>query len=185
MKKDRVHITETPDTSDIRNEDITHEVSDVNTRGILWFVLVLALIVAFSMGLLWGMYRFFESMARQAEGEKPPMARSAKERQDDIPGPRLQAAPGYKSEGQNLELREPQAEMKVVRKKWEEQLSGYGWVDQSKGIVHIPIEQAKRLIVERGIQPAKPQSNTQQTKAPEETQPTEPSSGRAVEKRQP
>jgi hypothetical protein len=71
-------------------------------------------------------------------------------------------------------LKEPQAEMKVVRQKWEEQLHGYGWVDQSGGIVHIPIEEAKRLIVERGIQPAKPQStNAQQNNDNRQTTATE------------
>jgi hypothetical protein len=34
-------------------------------------------------------------------------------------------------------------------------LDHYSWVDRSKGLVSIPIEQAMRMVVERGIPPTK------------------------------
>jgi hypothetical protein len=33
----------------------------------------------------------------------------------------------------------------------EKQLNSYGWVDQKAGVAHIPIDQAMRLIAERGL----------------------------------
>jgi len=33
----------------------------------------------------------------------------------------------------------------------EEQLNSYGWVNQSAGVVHIPIERAMQLIAQRGL----------------------------------
>jgi hypothetical protein len=30
-------------------------------------------------------------------------------------------------------------------------LNGYGWVDRDAGVVHIPIDEAMRLMVERGV----------------------------------
>lgn len=181
----RIH--ETPDASDIRNPDITHEVSDVNTRGILWFVLFLAIIIAVALLFLRGMYNLFESWARTEEGERPVMARTTEERLP--PEPRLQAAPGYKVEGENLELKEPQAEWKVVRRKWQTELESYGIVDPDQKIARIPIEDAIKQVAREGIKPvASPQSGGQQqgqTQTPPASQPSDSSSGRQSERRQP
>ena len=189
----RIHVT--PDASDIRNEDITHEVSDVDTRSILWFVLALAGIIALSMVLLRGMFNIFEAWTRKAEGERPPMARSEEER---LPrGPRLQGAPGFKVEDESpalkeeekdLELKEPQAELRAVQKIWKYQLENYGWVDREQGLVSIPINEAMKQIATKGIQPAKPQTSGNQPPRSAQTtemQPSDSSSGRQVEKKQP
>jgi hypothetical protein len=157
-------------------------VSDVNTRGILWFVLALALIIAVALGLLRWMYNRFEDMARTAEGERPVMARSTEERLP--PEPRLQAAPGYKVEGEDLQLKEPQAEWKVVRRKWQTELESYGVVDPDQKIARIPIEEAIKQIAREGIKPvASPQSGGQQqqqgqAQTPPASQPSDSSSGR-------
>ncbi|MBD0370414.1 MAG: hypothetical protein ICV60_06230 [Pyrinomonadaceae bacterium] len=181
----RIH--ETPDASDIRNPDITHEVSDVNTRGILWFVLFLAGLIVAALLLLRGMYNIFESWARRAEGEKPVMARTSEERLP--PEPRLQAAPGYKVEGQDLELKEPQAEWKVVRRKWEEELTSYGVVDPDQKIARMPIDDAIKTIAQQGIKPVKAQNSNQQQQAggqtPSPQVPSDSSSGRQTERKQP
>jgi len=188
----RIH--ETPDASDIRNEDTTHEVSDVDTRAIMRFVLFLAIIIAVSMGLLLGMYRLFESWTRKAEGERPPMARTEKEREP--PDPKLQGAPGFQIKDEtavltdrerNLELKEPQAEMRAVRKIWEAELGSYGMVDRDQGMARIPIAEAMKIVAERGVQPAKPASGTQpkQSGQTTETMPSDSSSGRQTEQKQP
>ncbi|HKS27547.1 MAG TPA: hypothetical protein VJS44_06990 [Pyrinomonadaceae bacterium] len=188
----RIH--ETPDASDIRNPDITHEVSDVNTRGILWFVLFLAGLIVVALLLLRGMYNVFEAMARTAEGERPVMARTTEERYP--PEPRLQAAPGYKVEGENLELKEPQAELKVVRRKWQTELESYGIVDPDQKIARIPIEEAIKQVAREGIKPVsatqsggqqqqQQQGQTQTKQTPAPAQPSDSSSGRQSERRQP
>jgi hypothetical protein len=53
------------------------------------------------------------------------------------PAPRLQLAP--QSDLDRLHIRETQ------------QLNGFGWIDQEKQIAHIPIEDAMKIISERGI----------------------------------
>jgi hypothetical protein len=185
----RIH--ETPDASDIRNPDITHEVSDVNTRGILWFVLFLAGLIVIALFLLRGMFNVFESWAVAEEGEKPVMARTEKERLP--PEPRLQAAPGYEVEGQSLQLKEPQAEWKVVRRKWDEELKSYGVVDPDQKIGRIPIDEAIKQVAREGVKPVKAQSanqqNSNQSQQPVQTpsgnQPSDSSSGRQTERKQP
>lgn len=191
----RIHIT--PDASDIMNPDITHEVSDVNTRGILWFVLFLAGLIIVALLLLRGMFNLFESWTRAAEGERPPMARTEQERLP--PEPRLQGAPGYQIEGQKLELKEPQAEWKVVRQKWQEELNSYGVVDPAQGVARMPINEAIKIVAQKGIQPVKAQSSSgsgsnqppqQQQQAGQTTpnpqqQPSDSSSGRQTEQKSP
>jgi hypothetical protein len=41
--------------------------------------------------------------------------------------------------------------MQAYREAAARHLTGYGWIDKDKGIVHIPIDEAMRRIAERGI----------------------------------
>src|SRR5262249_56344762 len=85
------HVTETPDTSYIKNVDVTHEVSDVYIEGIAKFVLALTGLMGVSFVLMWVLFRAFES--RSIDSERPKMALSDRERYP--PDPRLQGAPGF------------------------------------------------------------------------------------------
>jgi hypothetical protein len=58
-------------------------------------------------------------------------------------------------------------------------LHQYGWVDRNAGIVRIPIEDAMRLTLERGL-PARPQDPAQ---AEADLIPADSSAGRTVESR--
>jgi hypothetical protein len=57
--------------------------------------------------------------------------------------PQAAAGPGL--------LRDPQSELASFRRKEEGRLSSYGWSDQQKQVVHIPIDRALTLIEERGL----------------------------------
>ncbi|MCA1557984.1 MAG: hypothetical protein LC731_05520, partial [Acidobacteria bacterium] len=153
------------------------------------FVLFLAGLIVIALVLLRGMYHVFESWAVTAEGEKPVMARSEEERRPK--GPKLQGAPGYEVEGQNLELKEPQAEWKIVRRKWEEELKSYGVVDRDQKIARIPIEEAIKTVAREGIKPVKvensnqPQQQQQTGQTPPAQLPSASSAGRQTERKQP
>jgi hypothetical protein len=43
------------------------------------------------------------------------------------------------------------AELARLRAEWRQRLDGYGWVDRSKGIVHVPIDEAMARIAAEGI----------------------------------
>lgn len=45
----------------------------------------------------------------------------------------------------------PEADMRAWRAKEEARLRSYGWVSKEKGVVHIPIERAMKLTLERGL----------------------------------
>ena len=66
--------------------------------------------------------------------------------------------------------------------KEEAELHSYGWVDKNAGTVHIPIEDAMRLMLERGAltsRPVEPRSRSE----PSDMFPSDSSSGRMLEKR--
>ena len=87
--------------------------------------------------------------------------------------PRLPAAPRLQAK--------PENEMYEFRLKENADLHSYGWVDKDGGIVHIPIEDGMRLMLERGL-PTRDSAT-----APEAGQagmmPSDASSGRVLERR--
>ena len=122
---DRLHVTETPDVSHIKNLDVTHEASDVDVAGVLKFVIALSVLGVAVFVLMWAMFRFLYAQAEK-EPNPGPMAMKPEERLP--PDPRLQAAKGFgvkleTGEWVNLENREPEAEYRVLREQWERQLN--------------------------------------------------------------
>jgi hypothetical protein len=122
---DRLHVTETPDVSHIKNLDVTHEASDVSVSGVLKFVIALSVLGVAVFVLMWAMFRFFYAQAEK-EPNPGPMAMKPEERLP--PDPRLQAAKGFgvkleSGEWVNLETREPEAEYRVLLEQWERQLN--------------------------------------------------------------
>ena len=45
----------------------------------------------------------------------------------------------------------PREDLRELRAKEDELLGSYGWVDKNAGVVRIPIEDAMKLTVERGL----------------------------------
>ncbi|HWQ34671.1 MAG TPA: hypothetical protein VNQ79_17610 [Blastocatellia bacterium] len=157
----------TPDVSDIRNPDVAHEASDVNVRAIFWFIVILTAFAVVVHLVVWGLFDLFENHAEKSE--PPPRSLLGVGVQRLPPEPRLQLAPGHESH--------PLDDLKKLREEEDSRLQNYGWVDQQRGIVHIPIDQAKKLLIERS------QSASPQTVWPDETMPGGPSSGRMPERR--
>ena len=72
-KNGKLHVTETPDVSHIKNLDVTHEASDVSVSGILKFVVGLTVFAVVVHVLMWGMFRLFYAQS-QREPAPGPMA---------------------------------------------------------------------------------------------------------------
>ena len=164
------HVTETPDSSYIRNLDTAHELSDVQVGGVVKFVVGLFVMTVAVFFLTWGMFRMFE--ARSPEPPRSPMALSGEARLP--PEPRLQGAPGF---GETLEKsatltpaegseapgatrsgnpKNPLWEIEALRKQWEDVLK-HGPIDQNGKRYGMPIEKAKEDILKQGL-PARSQA---------------------------
>jgi hypothetical protein len=182
--KGNVHQTETPDVSHIRNVEVTHETSDVSVRGVLTFVVALTIgTIAVCVGM-WLLFGYFEQEQAKAPGPGP-MALSKDQRLP--PEPRLQSAPGFAittEDGQrkNLEKAIPQAEYRILRRQWEENLKT-GLKDSSGKVVGMPIESAMEKVVSGEGLPTNVKG--QKGKLPDYaiSMPTAASSGKEVEKR--
>jgi hypothetical protein len=177
------HRTETPDVSHIRNVEVTHETSDVNVRAVVTFILVLT-IATLVVGV--GVERLFAFFnTQESKAPKPgPMALTKEERLP--PEPRLQSAPGFEVKLENgetvkLEKAIPQAEYRVLRQQWEENLRT-GLIDQSGNVVGMPIDAAIDKIVSEGL-PSKVKEPDKKFFDYAISMPTASSSGREPEKR--
>ena len=57
----------------------------------------------------------------------------------------------------------PADDLATMRVREDRILNNYGWVDQSKGVVRVPIDRAMRMVAEQGL-PARPPA-TQRSEA--------------------
>lgn len=145
MKKHAHHHgpTETPDVSDIANPDVSHEGKDVNVAMLFKFIVGLAVGTVIILITIRLTMDYFQR--REIAQELPPASRVNPPGTRRLPPmPRLQGAPG--SELLPLE------EMKKFREEQQAAVNAYSWVDKQTGVVRIPIDVAKQLIVERGLQ---------------------------------
>jgi len=116
-----------------------HEQSDVSIAGLAKSGVALAALVIVANLLVWGAFTYFNRSAERLQSPPPPMFKG----NQPPPEPRLQGAPGHESSGLD--------DMLEMRAREDRILRSYGWVDQQSGLVHIPIEEAKKLILERGM----------------------------------
>lgn len=127
----------------------------------LWLV-VAALLVHVGLGFMYGL---LIEQSKDLEAPRYPLASSTESRQP--PPPRLQQF--------------PRTEMYEFRVNEDAQLKGYGWVNKDAGLVHIPIDDAMRKVVEQGL-PSRPADQAR----PAETSgmmASDASSGRVMERR--
>lgn len=164
--KDKTHVSETPDTSYIKNVDVTHEVSDVYIAGIAKFVVALAMLMVVSFVLMWALFWSFER--RAVDQPRSPMALSDQQRLP--PEPRLQGAPGFAEEldksgaaakEKKVEMsheskagapapKDPMWEIRVLRDHWDDVLKN-GPVDKDGQRYGMPIERAKEEVLKQGL----------------------------------
>jgi hypothetical protein len=113
---------------------VHHETSDVNVRGVLQFAIGLAALALVIHVLVWGLFVLLDRREARASAVPHPLAVG----QDVLPPePRLQTA--------------PREDLRDVRAREDAILNGYSWVDRQAGTVRIPITEAMRLTLERGL----------------------------------
>jgi hypothetical protein len=117
------------------NLEVHHETTDVNFRAILAFGAGMIIVAVGIHFLIWLLFGYFTSREAQRVPLEYPLAASQGERVP--PEPRLQTSP-------REDLRELRASEDAL-------LDGYGWVDKNAGIVRIPIDEAIRITLKRGL----------------------------------
>jgi len=142
-----------------------HEHTDANVWMIVQFAIWLVISALVVHVLMWFMFRVFVTQREAVSTPEFPLAVGQEHR---LPaGPRLQ--------------RFPANEIYQFRTGENDQLNSYGWIDRNAGTVHIPITDAMRLTLERGL-PTRTQAAPAAAVAPG-MMPQDSSSGRTLERR--
>jgi hypothetical protein len=138
------------DPAELHNDDVAHEESDVDIRQLLVFSGGLAAVVAVVAVLMYGLFQLLEGQARRNDPALPPRAAASAQMPTRTTG-----SPFFgTAKAPQLLTNEP-ALLQEIHGREQQQLSGYGWVDQAGGVARMPIEEAKKLLAERGL-PARP-----------------------------
>lgn len=113
-----------------------HELTDVKIAPLLQFGVMLAIVAALTM---WGMFKMYDAMEAYFAARAPtahPMASSG----GAPTGPLLQAN----------EI----TDYRAYAASQASQVSGdsaYSWIDQPAGIVRVPLERARELVLQQGL----------------------------------
>jgi len=118
-----------------KTAEVQHEESDVNIRAILGFGAGLMIVTAIICFLLWLLFGYFVSREARSGAREFPLAVEQQNRMP--PEPRLQT--------------NPKEELRALQARDEALLKSYGWTDKDAGIARIPIEEAMKLTVQRGL----------------------------------
>lgn len=115
---------------------------EVRMAPIVWSTVAVALSVIIAFGFCWFLMGFMESLR-----EEPVLSPIAEANERRLP-PKPWVQP------------KPEMEMDELREQLAERMSTYGWSNQLDGMVHIPVDQAKELVLAsagtlpRSIEPA-------------------------------
>lgn len=117
----------------------------VSYRSLGWSMAILAIVTLFCYALVVGFFKFMESRAVAGDTPRAPLA--AASAQPAIEDGRMVGGPAAVP---SLLVREPM-NLKKFRDEEEHLMTSYGWVDQNAGVVRLPIDRAKALLLERGL----------------------------------
>jgi hypothetical protein len=133
-------------------DDLGFEREDLGSRPIFGFMISLAIFGVLTYYVVWGMFHFLDAYNRKHQAPVSPMVKTEVDTRIVTPAT-IQQFPEPRLED------DERTELNGFRLREEQQLNSYGWVDQNAGVVRIPIEQAMKLIAQRGL-PVTPQSGT-------------------------
>lgn len=105
------------------------EETDVNEIAVGKVAIAILLVTIMAMALVVGVFNYFKA----SEGGEAVTVDPTKV----FPEPQLEKT--------------PIPDLKAIRAAEDQVLSSYGWVDQKKGLVRIPIAQAMDLVVKKGL----------------------------------
>jgi hypothetical protein len=122
-------------TANPDNPEVAHEDSDVNVRAILGFGAGLIVVAVVIHVMVWLLFLYLSGAEATRDAADFPLAAGQATRVP--PEPRLQTT--------------PREDLRELRAREDEILNSYGWVDKPTGVVRIPIDEAMKLTLQRGL----------------------------------
>jgi hypothetical protein len=117
------------------NPEVRFEKTDVDAGGLLKAGFV---VVAVTVATVFFLYWLYFVFVRQEAARQPAP-------------PVLKPTAGVLSPPPPLLQTGPAVDLHTFREQEDRILGGYAWVDKERGVVRIPIEEAMRLVVSRGV----------------------------------
>lgn len=114
---------------DFQGKHGEHWDDEVHMAPIIWSSVSIVVAVVIAFGFCWWLIGAFE--ANRPPAELSPIAEANERRLP--PRPWIQP--------------KPEAELDEMLEQLEVRLTGYGWSDQLEGMVHIPVEEAKEIVL--------------------------------------
>ncbi len=142
------------------------EKSDASFTQIFVWMLVILVLVLLTASAVWGYYHHFtQRYVAEAKARRSPLLADGQVVQQ-IPGPVLQL--------------NPQVTLQAFNEQQNQALLEYSWVSKEAGVVRLPIEQAKKKVLEGGLLKSRPQDPETTATVPDDgaSQPQDSSSGR-------
>jgi hypothetical protein len=121
------------------------ESDGISYKALAWSMIILTIITLVCYGIIVGFFKFMESRAIAGDTPRAPLA--AAPTQPAIQDGRVVGGPASVP---SLLVREP-LNLEKFRAEEEHLLSTYGWVDQNGGVVRLPIDRAKELLLQKGF----------------------------------
>jgi hypothetical protein len=131
------------DASYMRNPGGAHEHRDINVRAIFGFLITLMVVAILIQFALFGMFKYLRGSYKSLDPEPNPMLSGQRQAPQadpirDFPQPRLQP--------------DPVRDLNKMRVAEDKILNGPPvWLDETAGVVRIPIDQAMQLTLQRGL----------------------------------
>lgn len=124
-----------PSRPDLSVPENRHEHRDINVFALGKFAIGLVIVTIFCAGLVAGVFQYL--LHREGGIPASRMESPAQDARQLPPEPRLEETPALDLE----EMRSAEDKLQTT----------YGWLDESNGIVRLPIDRAMDLVVQRGL----------------------------------
>jgi hypothetical protein len=124
----------------------------ISYSGLIWFMVVIGITTIGCQLLMWVLLMAFKHQAAASPVPTAPLAAAVTERQAPVGRiyPDMHSIGLTNGPQPRLLVDEP-ANLADLRKHEHAMLTTYGWVDQGAGVVRLPIDRAKELVLERGL----------------------------------
>jgi hypothetical protein len=131
------------------NADVTFEPRDIRTRPIYFYFLGLAVAVVASYIVCLFVFRSLTKLAVDSDTPPPPVRR-------ELGANYLPAPPEPRLQGTPVHQGDPQRDLREKIQQDTQANETLGWVDPNAGIAQIPVEDAMKIIAEKGLPGAPP-----------------------------
>lgn len=131
--------------------EVHHEESDVNVGAILWSAVILVVFAVLVHVAIYGHVALLRKMER--DPNLLPVSMVTRDGPALPPAPRLQPFPTPGANGKAASPLEnvPPRDLREMRRDQAKHLSSYGWANQATKTVHVPIDRAIDLQMQRGF----------------------------------